>query len=740
MTDAILNSVLNKISNTLRRGIPTRSIVKLFKREPILHEFERHLRNFENEFTALKVQLLEGSFHVHQHELDEIRKVALDVEDIITTYAYFLARVDDLSVKKQRNTVTELNNRIRMVPTICLRNPRCAHNEQLIQRGIETEQNGRLTKWLMDSAPGRTIISVWGTRSESKKKFVKKVCEDHAIKNNFGLYAYVSIGKCSPNQQLLESIADQLREGGHSIESGDPLIAIRSCLQNKRYLIILDGFKDKEVWSTIDSAFPQNVSGSKVIITTHSESIALLADENHIIKMHQFTDLPSELQHCFLYCGLFPRNYFIETEWITGLWIAEGFVELDYHDKTLEEIAGHYLKELIEYSQFKVVKKDIEGNVKEFIVQDYETLSASRLENFGVIFCDSGRVKLGQNMRHVSIEQSNESMKFDSTEKILSFFLFDKKAPHSWIVNALSNFKYLQTLCLRNTKTLTEVPNAIYQLYLLRCLDLAFTKVREIKSSVQKLNKLQTLNLRHTLVSQLPKEVVHLTTLQHLYADYWIEPNSFRASTIVGDISNLTSLQTLRKVKLNGDWVTKLKKLKKLRNLFIMVVEQKFVEKLWESLLSMPDLNKLGIVMCTDVVLKMVSTDATRNLEKLYLEGRLEERAIRAISDQFKMLKKFCIVMSGLCSDPLPFIFQMDSLVNLQIKKAYDVEKLTFSANWFPNLKKLHLGDMPQLSHVIIENGTMRNLQCLRFSILTNLKEVPVGLKYLEKLEDIISL
>ncbi|KAJ3686903.1 hypothetical protein LUZ61_016067 [Rhynchospora tenuis] len=729
MNDAILDIVLNKISK-----VPNPTTLNLFGREPMLDEFEWHLKNVENEFNELKIQLQKGSIHVPEHELNKIAKVAYEVEDIIDYYSYFLGQAKYLSVNEQKNTFNKLKDRIVNVGNIHLINSQCAQNEQLIQRGHEAQENSRLNEWLMDSTPGRTIISVWGTRSGSKTKLVKKVCENPEIKSNFHLYAYVSVPDCYRNQLLLRRIAEQLMEESERIEDDDLPTAIQGNLHNKSYLIVLDDFKDTEVWPILNSVFVQNKFGNKVVITTHSESIASLADENYVIRMHSFTDLPSYLRNCILYCGLFPRNYLIARKWITGLWIAEEFVEdVSYDDKTLEEVAEDYLRELIEYSQLKVVKKDIHGNVKQFIVHDYVALSAFRDDNFGVILHGSDPVELGHNTCRIFIEKSDGQMQFGSTNMLRSFILFDDLASASWIVDTLSNFESLQILCLRFT-SITVVPDAIYKLRRLRCLDLAFTMVKEIKSLVQNLNLLQTLDLRHTLVRRLPKNIENLINLQHLYAAH----PSLRAITVEGNIGNLIFLQTLRKIKINLNRIKNLEKLTKLKNLFIMEVKEYFVEKLLEHLSRMPNLKKLGIVMCTREVLNMATISAPKNLEKLYLEGRLDESTISTMCGRFEELKEFCMVMSGLCNDPLTYLYKMGSLVKLEINKAYDGVQLFFGPDWFPNLKKLHLYDMPNLSLVVIDKCTMKNLQCLRLSFLSNLKKVPTGLENLEKLEDII--
>ncbi|KAG1347791.1 putative disease resistance protein RGA3 [Cocos nucifera] len=59
-----------------------------------------------------------------------------------------------------------------------------------------------------------------------------------------------------------------------------------------------------------------------------------------------YEDLPSYLKQCFVYCSLFPEDYVIDMDYITQLWIAEGFVKAE-GSSTMEDTAKEYYRELI---------------------------------------------------------------------------------------------------------------------------------------------------------------------------------------------------------------------------------------------------------------------------------------------------------------------------------------------------------------------------------------------------------
>ncbi|XP_057772147.1 putative late blight resistance protein homolog R1A-10 [Salvia miltiorrhiza] len=82
-----------------------------------------------------------------------------------------------------------------------------------------------------------------------------------------------------------------------------------------------------------------------------------------------YDKLPYHLRPCFLYFGLFPKDYEIPVSKLIRMWIGEGFVqqELDY---SLEETAEKYLEDLINRNLVKSDKFKPDGTVHRCRVQD----------------------------------------------------------------------------------------------------------------------------------------------------------------------------------------------------------------------------------------------------------------------------------------------------------------------------------------------------------------------------------
>ncbi|XP_055801364.1 putative late blight resistance protein homolog R1A-10 [Solanum dulcamara] len=80
------------------------------------------------------------------------------------------------------------------------------------------------------------------------------------------------------------------------------------------------------------------------------------------VKM-SYDYLPQDVQTCFLYCGVFPRGFYIPSWKLIRLWIAEGLIK-PQPMFTLEEIAEFYLKDLVNRNLVIIMQKRSDGQIK----------------------------------------------------------------------------------------------------------------------------------------------------------------------------------------------------------------------------------------------------------------------------------------------------------------------------------------------------------------------------------------
>uniref|UniRef100_A0A0E0PVA7 AAA+ ATPase domain-containing protein n=1 Tax=Oryza rufipogon TaxID=4529 RepID=A0A0E0PVA7_ORYRU len=224
--------------------------------------------------------------------------------------------------------------------------------------------------------------------------------------------------------------------------------------------------------------------------------------------------LPSHLQPCFAYCGLFPVDYRFECEELIHLWIGLDLIHSQDQNKTIEDIGLSYLNELVDYGFFK---KDAKDDVSPcYIMHDLLHELALKVSTYECLAISSSNVRSVQippsmTIRHLSIViddmDVNDRVAFENfkkdfsmlskrldVEKLRSLMLFGKyhgsfivpfaqalrvillSVASYAIENMLHNFSNLVHLrYLRINKGYfpeIRLPNTISRFYHLRILDL----------------------------------------------------------------------------------------------------------------------------------------------------------------------------------------------------------------------------------------------------------------------------
>ncbi|KAK3124643.1 hypothetical protein QOZ80_7BG0589830 [Eleusine coracana subsp. coracana] len=448
-----------------------------------------------------------------------------------------------------------------------------------------------------------------------------------------------------------------------------------------------------------------------------------------------YSDLPSYLKNCFLYCGLFPEDYQIERKRLIRLWIAEGFVENRGPETTLSDIAASYLKELVDRSLVQVVKRNEYGRPKRFQMHDLVreiSLTISKKEKFATTWECPSSGSIWDGSRRVSVQTNSNLMQIArSSTQLRSIIVFAEEVSLSLFQDCYPCFRLLRVLCLRHCD-IQQLPDNMPKLFNLHYLDLGYTKLKEIPRSIGKLSNLQTLYLKGHIL-ELPSDMTMLKKLQHLLIDV----GRFGTSAS-NKVCHLELLQTLKNIEANVSLVKNLGCLTKMRSLSIRKVLWSHNKDLWTSINKMTSLNSLSVTTADRErdVFDLADLKSLPCLEKLMLSGKLEKGAIPLVFGHFPKLKSLRLCFSGLHEDPLALLSVMfQNLGHLNLYRCYEGTRLTFRAGWFPQLRHLYLSSMNSLREVEIEDGAIRSLHRLELWSLKCLTSVPEGLVHLKSLQ-----
>ncbi|XP_044963505.1 disease resistance protein RGA5-like [Hordeum vulgare subsp. vulgare] len=153
---------------------------------------------------------------------------------------------------------------------------------------------------LMDARKKLKVVSIVGFGGLGKTTLAKQVYDK--IGSLFDSKAFFSVSQRPDMTELLNSF--QLKLGMRDPDTSRPrkvediIEELRQHLKEKRYLIVVDDVWDQSTWNTIKCAFPEDINGSRVIVTTRVEDVAAAACQNDgegIYKMKPLSEQNSRM-------------------------------------------------------------------------------------------------------------------------------------------------------------------------------------------------------------------------------------------------------------------------------------------------------------------------------------------------------------------------------------------------------------------------------------------------------------
>uniref|UniRef100_A0A7N2KK62 Uncharacterized protein n=1 Tax=Quercus lobata TaxID=97700 RepID=A0A7N2KK62_QUELO len=191
--------------------------------------------------------------------------------------------------------------------------------------GIESPK-AELIEWLVEGPFNRTVISVVGIGGIGKTTLVKKVCKNEKVVAHFDCCAWITVSQSYKMEELLRHMIKQFYQASEesastSIGSIDTMKEIelieevRQFVLEQRYVVVFDDIWNIRFWGYIKHALPDNGKGSRIIITTRSESIAPTNKESPSYHMYKLSPLPLEKAYELFYKKVFQcesRDYSLE--------------------------------------------------------------------------------------------------------------------------------------------------------------------------------------------------------------------------------------------------------------------------------------------------------------------------------------------------------------------------------------------------------------------------------------------
>ncbi|KAH0778012.1 hypothetical protein KY290_009423 [Solanum tuberosum] len=143
--------------------------------------------------------------------------------------------------------------------------------------GRQNEVEGLIDRLLSEDGKNLTVVPVVGMGGVGKTTLAKAVYNDEKVKNHFGLKAWICV---SEPYDILRITKELLQEFGLMVDNNlnQLQVKLKEGLKGKKFLIVLDDVwnENYKEWDDLRNLFVQGDVGSKIIVTTRKESVALM--------------------------------------------------------------------------------------------------------------------------------------------------------------------------------------------------------------------------------------------------------------------------------------------------------------------------------------------------------------------------------------------------------------------------------------------------------------------------------
>lgn len=463
---------------------------------------------------------------------------------------------------------------------------------------------------------------------------------------------------------------------------------------------------------------------------------------SHVLDL-SYDNLPSHLQPCFLYFGVFPSDRPVMVDKLHLLWMAEGLIS-----KRMEA-AENYFSELVDRNLVIVEKEDLLTSRRftscpmHDLVRDL-CISRGEQEGFFRVIDSSHANKISSSTCRLAVhmnkfeDMKNTTLGIPRVNRIRSILFFDTveaKPKSTWPseVADLTNGQGIRVLYFEGVDfQVKKLPRGIENLRHLTHLSLQGCYLEELPSSFGNFPLLETLNLHvmDSCVMTIPNVLRKLSRLRHLYfplafrcvgndkiqldqlKNLEVLGNFHAGSCDAGDLLGLESLQYLEATVdgNNSDF----------KNLSLSIMKMKYIYRSSLVAKRFDCYSKERLSMVTELVKCSV-------LHALDLEGYLG-----AFSHDTVFGLNFSEMVfrgSEFKENPMRILGKLPNLKHLVLcNDAFLGPNLVCYESDFPQLTSLKLATLQCLEEWEVESGAMPVLTILTIEQCDKLEMLPSGL------------
>ncbi|KAL8481741.1 hypothetical protein ACS0TY_028041 [Phlomoides rotata] len=440
-----------------------------------------------------------------------------------------------------------------------------------------------------------------------------------------------------------------------------------------------------------------------------------------------YKELPMHLKPCFLYMGVFPEDKEIKLSLLVKLWVAEGILK-PITDKSLEEVAKEYLKELIERNLILVSELCWDGNAKlckmHDLLRDVSLREAQKQKFFSVVRQQKYHLPKDIDMeRRICINPENAFDKYSPEFlHVVESASLTRSLLYTGDASPSLHFRLLRVYSpiVKYNLSLTDYDSAIFEQANLRYLTFYCRGLR-FYSLCYLLWNLQTLKVYCPYPANLTFKIWEMPLLRHVMVNKFVLPDPPNGEHNLV-LENLQTLSCIVNFKCSEEVVKRIPNLKKLNVKYVIIGlddDEVLLNLCLNNLDRLQKLESLSLCISNNCDVEKIMRNLVSfpySLKKLTLQGtqlNWEELGMRIGS---LPLLQFLRLSADACVGARweTTEGQFCSLRVLRITFCEELKYWETDSSHFPRLEILRLNGLYKLEEIPSSIGDIPTLKSIR--------------------------
>ncbi|XP_019180017.1 PREDICTED: putative late blight resistance protein homolog R1B-12 isoform X2 [Ipomoea nil] len=232
---------------------------------------------------AMKTQHCHRLSHVLQQAIEDIYAIKEELEKVMMEYKHVIAVQG-----RETKLVDELDDEL--VKTDGSGSSNCASHTEDIMVGKNNEFDIIMKTLIQHSSKQREVVSIQGMGGIGKTTLARRVYENPSTVSHFDRRLWVVVSQHHNKKQMLLGLLGS-KDNVNNSTDGDLALQLYQSLKGQRYLVVIDDVWSRESWDDVNSCFPDDINGSRVLLTTRIAVVATcIGSNNYFSHQLQFLD------------------------------------------------------------------------------------------------------------------------------------------------------------------------------------------------------------------------------------------------------------------------------------------------------------------------------------------------------------------------------------------------------------------------------------------------------------------